>query len=110
MPAAGDQTAEERGSSGVLVDVERLRIELARELDDLLTRDLLPPELELVALADVFEVEDPATLHRHSAYGRRHRCDVRCAREVDANRRPRSRLALDADRAAALLHDREHGR
>jgi hypothetical protein len=63
VPAARDQAAEDRGPPRLVVDVERLRVELARELDDLFARDRLGAQLELVTLADVFEVEDAVTLH-----------------------------------------------
>src|ERR1041384_3135813 len=56
LPAARDEAAEQARLRRLLVQVEGLRIELARVLDDLLLRDLVAPEAHDVAHRDVLEV------------------------------------------------------
>ena len=66
VPAAGDQAAEDGLLRRLRVDVERLRVELARESDDLALGDGAAAELETCAGLDVLEEER----HRRS-YGYR---------------------------------------
>src|SRR5712671_8006074 len=56
LPAAGDQPAEHGLLRCLLVDVERLRIVLAREADDVLLRQRLSAELARRAGGEVFPV------------------------------------------------------
>jgi len=49
MPSARNQTAEERITCRLFVDVHRLRVVLPRELDDLVPRHLVGSELPRVA-------------------------------------------------------------
>jgi hypothetical protein len=56
MPAARDETAERAVRRRIELGVKRLRIEPARELDDLLGRDLVRAVLRLVARLKVLPV------------------------------------------------------
>ena len=56
VPAARDQAAEDGLLRGLGVDVERLRVELPREVDDLVLGDGAAAELEHLAGLEVLEV------------------------------------------------------
>ena len=55
MPAGGRQPAENAGLAGRLVEMHRLRIELAGEFDDLLRRHVLGAEIDRAAFDEILE-------------------------------------------------------
>jgi hypothetical protein len=59
MPAAGAQPAEEAGLAGFFRQVEGLRVELLREVDDLLGADGVVAEFADLADGEIFPVVLP---------------------------------------------------
>jgi len=70
VPAAGDQPAVDRLFGRFNAGMERLRVEPARELEDLLLADDLLAQLEHLTFAEVLQIAGHA---RHSTPGADHR-------------------------------------
>ena len=61
VPAARDQPSIDRSLGGFRIDMKRLRVEAAGEVEDLLLADRLLAELEDLAFVEVFQVSHRIT-------------------------------------------------
>ena len=67
MPAGGGKPSEQRVRGGRLVEMERLRIELRREGDDLRPRHRMRLERQFLTRLEVFEIAHARQLGRGGA-------------------------------------------